>query len=202
VSVEAIRNEDPFIFATVGTDHHRFDRMVEWVDRWLEVRAFRGATGLVQTGTSATPRCARSVEYLGYDQMEATIRQATAVVSHGGPGSIMLCASLGKRAIVVPRRESLGEHVDDHQLVFSRRLAAEGRIELAETADSLGELLDRALERGTSMVTDGGDGVGVAVERFRGLVDALLAGHAGPPPERPLRRRLTIRKLAPSSRRP
>ena len=34
-----------------------------------------------------------------------------AVVCHGGPGTIMLCVSLGKRPIVIPRMATRGEHV-------------------------------------------------------------------------------------------
>jgi UDP-N-acetylglucosamine transferase subunit ALG13 len=165
----------PVIFATVGTDHHPFDRMVHWVDRWLDANAERGVTGFIQTGTSVRPQRARSADYLGYEQMQAVMRRAIAVVSHGGPGSIMLCSHLGKKSIVVPRRASLGEHVDDHQVLFSRRLAAEGQIELAETEDRLGELLERALLTGATVASPGErDRVARTAKRFDRLVDELL----------------------------
>ncbi|MGH2944711.1 MAG: glycosyltransferase [Solirubrobacteraceae bacterium] len=163
------------VFATVGTDHHPFDRMIRWVDRWLGANVDRGVTGFVQTGTSASPQRARSADYLGYEQMEAAMRDAIAVVTHGGPGSIMLCSYLGKKSIVVPRRASLGEHVDDHQVLFSRRLAAEGQIELAETEERLGELLDRALVHGATLASPSErDRVARTAKRFERLVDELL----------------------------
>jgi UDP-N-acetylglucosamine transferase subunit ALG13 len=166
---------EPFVFVTVGTDHHPFDRLVRWVDAWLVANAERGVTGLIQTGTSAAPRRAASTAYLGHAEMEAAVRRARAVVTHGGPGSIMLCSYLGKKPIVVPRRHGLGEHVDDHQVVFSRRLAAEGGIELAETERGLHDLLDSALSRGPSAVSIGGrEHVREAVQRFESMADALL----------------------------
>ena len=27
----------PLVFVTVGTDHHPFDRLIHWMDRWLEL---------------------------------------------------------------------------------------------------------------------------------------------------------------------
>jgi UDP-N-acetylglucosamine transferase subunit ALG13 len=169
------------VFATVGTDHHPFDRLIGWMDGWLDRCADRSVSGLVQSGTSAQPRRARGVDYLGYDEMEAAMGGALAVVTHGGPGSIMLCSYLGKRPIVVPRQSALGEHVDDHQVAFSRRIAAEGKIDLAESEERFFELLDAALARGASSAISGGrEHVDRAVRQFGGLVDDLLSEPARP----------------------
>jgi UDP-N-acetylglucosamine transferase subunit ALG13 len=170
----------PTVFATVGTDHHPFDRLVDWMDRWLEANVGRAVTGVIQTGTSAPPQVARSAPYLGHAEMEAAVADAVAVVTHGGPGSIMLCCYMGKKPIVVPRRSDLGEHVDDHQVLFSRRLAAEGRIDLAEGEEGFSALLDRALERGGCAASpEDVRHVAEAVRRFEGLVDDLLGRPAG-----------------------
>jgi UDP-N-acetylglucosamine transferase subunit ALG13 len=169
--------ERPLVFITVGTDHHRFDRLVRWSDRWLA--ANRAAAGFMQTGTSARPEHVESADYLGYEEMETTMRRAVAVVTHGGPGSIMLCASLGTRPIVVPREARLGEHVDDHQLVFSRRMAQQGSIELAESEDRLGELLSMAVSTGPFGSRPGErDHVARAVRRVELLVNELMGGPA------------------------
>jgi UDP-N-acetylglucosamine transferase subunit ALG13 len=152
------------VFATVGTDHHPFGRMVHWVDRWVEANAQDGVAGLIQIGTSPAPRRARSVAYLGYDEMEDSMRAASAIVTHGGPGSIMLASWLGKTPIVIPRQATLGEHVDNHQVVFTERLAEAGTIALADTEARLQELLSSAVA---------GDGVGGAV-RDRGHVDEAV----------------------------
>jgi UDP-N-acetylglucosamine transferase subunit ALG13 len=168
------------VFVTVGTDFHPFDRLVGWTDRWLTDNASRGVTGLVQTGTSAHPTRADFADYLGHAEMKDSVASAAAVVTHGGPGSIMLCSYLGKKPIVVPRESARGEHVDDHQVVFSRRLAAEGRIDIAETEERFAELLERAL----SAPANGGSSrdashVAEAVKQFEQLVDEMLTRPSG-----------------------
>ena len=51
------------------------------------------------------------------------IRDARVVVTHAGVGSAMVSLANGKRPVVVPRRKSFAEAVDDHQLQLGRRLA-------------------------------------------------------------------------------
>ena len=80
------------------------------------------------------------------------MRDASAVVCHGGPGTIMLCVSLGKRPIVIPRAADRGEHVDDHQRAFSRRVAADGAILLAETEDEFRGHVERVLSGGVEPI--------------------------------------------------
>ncbi|MGH2812196.1 MAG: glycosyltransferase [Actinomycetota bacterium] len=168
------RDGTPAIFVTVGTDHHPFARLIEWVDTWLEAGGGERARCFVQSGTSPRPRHAEAADYLAYEEMERLMSGATVIVSHGGPGSIMQAAALGKRPIVIPRRHRLGEHVDDHQVAFARRLAAEGTIELAESEDRLHDVLD--LGASGALATGrrrDGEAVIEAVRRFEALVSAL-----------------------------
>ena len=160
----------------MGTDYHPFDRMSQWIDGWLEAGGSESARCFVQTGTSAVPKLAEHRQYLGYEEMEAMVREAAVVVCHGGPGTIMLASNLGKRPIVVPRRKSFGEHVDDHQCAFAERIARDGAILLAGTRDELGSCLDGALgvDGATVELPSAGAGPGPAVEMFEQLIDELL----------------------------
>jgi UDP-N-acetylglucosamine transferase subunit ALG13 len=115
--------------------------------------------------------------------MERRIRAATAVVCHGGPATITLALQVGKRPIVVPRRQALGEHVDDHQADFSRRLSAEGEIDLAETEESFRQFLDTAILHGRPVKrADRRRSIRATVRRFEELVDEMLgvADHQSP----------------------
>jgi UDP-N-acetylglucosamine transferase subunit ALG13 len=69
------------------------------------------------------------------------MRTARAVVTHAGVGSVLTAFSAGKRPIVVPRLASLGEAIDDHQLVFARRLFQAGLVTLADDETNLTEAL-------------------------------------------------------------
>jgi UDP-N-acetylglucosamine transferase subunit ALG13 len=169
----------PLVFVTVGTDHHPFDRMTRWVDEWLAARTDQPVRCLVQSGTSRPPRMTEYDQYFGYQQMETFLAEATAVVCHGGPGSVMMCRAAGKRPIVVPRRHDLGEHVDDHQLVFARRIAAEGDITLAEDQATFDGALDRALAGEQALdAHEHDDRIGETVAHFERLVDKLMTARS------------------------
>ncbi|HEY8201219.1 MAG TPA: glycosyltransferase, partial [Actinomycetota bacterium] len=135
----------PLVFVTVGTDHHPYNRLMNWTDEWLEAGGMSRAHVFVQHGTSAAPRIAHSRDYLPHPQMQAAIAKATAVVCHGGPSTIMEMRYKGLVPIVAPRKSALGEHVDDHQIRFSRRMAQLGTIRLVETREDLFRLLDLAI---------------------------------------------------------
>lgn len=166
----------PQVFVSVGTDHHPFDRLVTWVDAWIGGPGAGRASCFVQSGTSMPPRLAHHRDYLRYDEMEEAFRSSVAVVCHGGPATIMDARRLGKLPIVVPRRSGLGEHVDDHQVAFTSRLAAAGDIHLPRTEVELAQLLERALVAPAEfhVVADGG-AVAAAVARFDELVAELVA---------------------------
>jgi UDP-N-acetylglucosamine transferase subunit ALG13 len=135
----------PLLFLTVGTDHHPFDRLIRWLDAWLAAEAKDRVRCLVQHGTSVPSSIAPSHEFLGYDEMEEAIHEAAVIVCHGGPGTIMLAAEAGKVPIVVPRVRALGEHVDDHQVLFAGRLRGERTIVLAETESRFRVFVERAV---------------------------------------------------------
>jgi len=164
-----------FLFVTVGTERYPLSRLVGWIDDWLTER--RGDVRcLVQCGTSSTPRLAESESYLAYDRFLSELESADIVVSHAGTGSIMLCRRLGVVPIVVPRRHQFGEHVDDHQVAFARRMAGEGEIVLAESRDALFGALDRALADPMSFRSSPRvNRLSESIRRFELIVDPLLA---------------------------
>jgi UDP-N-acetylglucosamine transferase subunit ALG13 len=119
------------IFVTVGTSVP-FDRLVS------ALAVVDGEELVVQSGNSTNvPAGARSVRFMPYDEVVATIHRARAVVAHAGVGTILTCLGAGKVPYVMPRLAALREAVDDHQVVFARRLAAAGLVRLVEHPDEL-----------------------------------------------------------------
>ena len=51
----------------------------------------------------------------------------------------------GFRPIVVPRDPALGEHLDEHQILFSQFMASRGWIDLADSSEQLAKLIDEHL---------------------------------------------------------
>lgn len=163
----------PLVFVTVGTDHHRFDRLIGWIEQWLAVDD--RARCVVQHGSAAPPAGADCHEFLPHTQMTALFEEAAVVVCQGGPGSITESRQAGRLPIVVPRVAELGEHVDDHQVRFSRHLAARGKIALADSAEDLYAHLGRALDRPADYIVSGdADTIAPVIARFGRLVDDLV----------------------------
>jgi UDP-N-acetylglucosamine transferase subunit ALG13 len=177
--VAATSGVKPLLFVTVGTDHHPFDRLVRWLDAWLEAGGERRVRCLVQHGTSIPPSHADSSDYLAYDAMRAAMQEAAAVVCHGGPSTIMLAAHAGKVPIVVPRVRALQEHVDDHQVIFARRFASGETIALAESEDRFRALLERALATPSVPADVAPSGAAEALRRFEEIVDELTLPEKG-----------------------
>jgi UDP-N-acetylglucosamine transferase subunit ALG13 len=164
----------PRVVVSLGTDHHRFDRLVAWIDAWTAEHP--DVDVLVQRGTAREPATARSVDLLPYDDLVAAMVGADAVVVQGGPAGIVDARGAGHRPIVVPRRAGLGEHVDDHQVRFTRWMAERDQIDLAETVEELHHLIDaRLADPASGRVVEVRDG-SAAVDAFAAVVDPLLAG--------------------------
>jgi UDP-N-acetylglucosamine transferase subunit ALG13 len=165
----------PLVLVTVGTDHHPFPRLMGWIERYA--RTGPRLRWLVQHGHTPAPvgPGVSAAELLPHHELRDALGQAAVIVCQGGPGSIMDARGVGRVPVVVPRRSDLGEHVDDHQLRFSRRVAADGLIRLAEDEDDFRTLVAAALERPEQFaaqpeVSD----LPRTIERFEVLVEELM----------------------------
>ncbi len=172
--------EKPLVFVTVGTDHHPFDRLVTWVDDWFFDDGCGRARGMIQVGTSRPPRSVEWRDYLPAEEMQAALDRAAVVVCHGGPGTVMHCRRNGFRPIVVPRRDELGEHVDDHQVRFSRWLSRDPGVEVVDDEERFRDVLDMALaDRNAFRSAAPPSDVRASVMEFSRLVTELFAVPVG-----------------------
>jgi len=134
------------VLALVGTDHHPFHRLVDWVDaaavRHPEVRF------IVQHGVADPPLVAEGHRFLPHARLSAEMAAATAVVCHGGPGTIMEARAAGLVPICVPRDPALGEHVDAHQLRFAQMVGTAGVVRAVHHVADLHTAIDTALLTG------------------------------------------------------
>ncbi len=131
------------VVLSVGTDHHPFGRLVDWMVEWG--RAHPEHKLIMQRGTVPAPEDFESHELIPHDQLRELFRSATAVVSHGGPSTVMDARMAGRLPIVVGRDPARGEHVDGHQLRFAAHLGHHELARVASTRDELFALLDEAL---------------------------------------------------------
>ncbi|GAA4104583.1 glycosyltransferase [Nonomuraea soli] len=163
------------IFVTVGTDHHRFDRLMDWIEEWAAGPG-AGVPCVVQHGSSRAPRGVEAHAFLPHERVQELFRRSAAVVSQGGPGSIIESRTAGRKPIVVPRLPELDEVVDDHQVRFSRHLARLGDIGLAENRLALFAHLRQALKNpGWYTASHDAAAAHEAVSRFGELVAELVS---------------------------
>ena len=132
----------PLLLVTVGTDHHPFARLLDWVGRWSAAHPSWQVE--VQHGATPAPEYGRPFAFCGHDELQRLFAAADVVVTHGGPATISQARAAGHVPVVVPRRPELGEHVDEHQVLFARRLAAAGVVHLAGTEGALATAVDAA----------------------------------------------------------
>lgn len=132
---ESAEAAEPFkVVVTVGTtsfDFRRlFARLVEILPPDSQVVWQTGSSnvdGLGLTGASALVPAA---------DLHAAMAAADIVVAHAGVGSAFDALDAGRLPVLVPRRASHGEHVDDHQSEVARWLADRG-LALTVEADQL-----------------------------------------------------------------
>jgi UDP-N-acetylglucosamine transferase subunit ALG13 len=129
------------IFVTVGTQGH-FDRLVRTVDEWASLRGTPEI--FAQIGPSDYRyEHIRSERFIDPSEFRKRVETARLVIAHAGMGSIITALELGKRILVMPRRASLGEHRNDHQVATAKRFAEQGRIEVAFNERELATKLDQ-----------------------------------------------------------
>ncbi|MGI5521980.1 glycosyltransferase [Micromonospora sp. CA-259024] len=173
------------LLVAVGTDKHPFDRLVDWLTQWhAQATAPVGLT--VQHGHTSAPQVPGAVPFLGHDALQQAMANADLVVCHGGPATILEARRHGRLPIVVPRDPTRGEHVDDHQQLFARRLGAAGLVALCETREALHDALTAGLADPSRYAVaadpDAHEARRAAVARVGRIVDDLVASST---PRRP-----------------
>lgn len=122
------------IFVTLGTiKPYRFDSAVDAILR----------TGLANEATVWQLGCTARGDLPGVthntiedSEFDRNILEADVVITHAGVGSILRILELGKFPVVLPRRKSRGEHVDDHQLQIAQ-LIHENKLGIVTDLDAL-----------------------------------------------------------------
>jgi len=116
------------IFVTVGTHEQGMDRLLVELDRLIEKKIITEEL-FAQIGYSEyKPKNYKYEDMIGYDEMDSYVRRARVVIVHGGPGSIFHPLKYGKIPVVVPRNPEFNEHVDNHQVLFTKRLDVNLRV--------------------------------------------------------------------------
>jgi len=140
------------VFVTVGLERKPYERLLQAVDE-AAGKGWIPADTLVQSGHNKFlfQHC-KTVPFLSFDELQESVHAADLVIAHGGVGSVLMALEQRKIPLVLPRRADLGEHVDNHQIEFVKRMEEEGRVMAAYDTRELnrvlesGEWLHRSME--------------------------------------------------------
>ena len=131
------------IFATVGTQL-AFPRLITALDA---IAAEHGLEIVAQTCDPAPgTRHIDCRQHLAPAEFDALFARAELVVGHAGIGTILTARKLAKPLLLLPRRASLGEHRNDHQMATARFVSTFTGIQIAWDESELeAKILDHDL---------------------------------------------------------
>ena len=142
------------IFITVGTQLS-FERLISTVDSYFLDKP--DSSVFAQVGPSEEkPENIESAQFITPMEAEKYFKKADLIVAHAGMGSILTALRFRKPILVMPRRESLKEIRNDHQMATAKWLQTLPGVFVAWNEQELITLLERQkdLVSGSSSISE------------------------------------------------
>jgi UDP-N-acetylglucosamine transferase subunit ALG13 len=139
------------IFVTCGTQLP-FDRLLYTVDDWAAKNP-RCKVVYQSTLGDCLPKNGEFYDYLDPDKYNDFFDSAELIVCHAGMGTIISALEMKKKIIVLPRKFSLGEHRNDHQMATSKKVSKLPNLSVVYDESELSFEIDRML----NMCSSGGE---------------------------------------------
>ncbi len=128
------------IFVTVGMEKYPFDRLIRAVDD-IAGKGLIKEKLVFQIGSSTyIPKHGEWKRIISFDEMKHNLENCRIVIGHAGAATILLSRLFGKTPVVMPRLQSNGEHLDNHQVDLVQRVAKENWIVQALEPEDLEHL--------------------------------------------------------------
>ena len=122
------------IFVIVGMHYQGFERLVKKMD---EIAGKISEKVVMQIGnTQYEPKNAEHFRFKDYEDTKKIIRKARVIVCQGAMSAIDSLI-LGIPVIIVPRSKEQKEVINDHQLIFAKKLEEKGLVKVVKDIDEL-----------------------------------------------------------------
>ncbi len=129
------------IFVSFGTQPHNFKalcQIVNEIDSTYKV--------IVQLGESENTITRTNTKVFKYsDQYNKYVDECDILITHGGVGSIMDGLERQKKIITIARLSKYQEHIDDHQLEVTNKLASENYCLKYERGCNINDVITQTL---------------------------------------------------------
>jgi len=123
------------ILVIVGMHYQGFDRLVRKMD---EIACKINDKVIMQIGkTNYEPSCADYFRFKDLDSEIENLMKNAKVVLCQGAMTIIDSLFLGTPVIAVPRLKKFNEHLNDHQLIFAKKLESIGLIKVVDDIEAL-----------------------------------------------------------------
>ncbi|MFC4271752.1 glucuronosyltransferase [Sneathiella chungangensis] len=134
------------IFVTVGHEL-RFDRLIEGLDDWSLATGYQDIFAQVaELGDDGyRPKNFKWQSFLDPDSFKSNFDQADLIVAHAGMGTIITALTLKKPLLIMPRKGSLKETRNDHQIATAEQFSRRTGIYVAKDETELGATLDHLI---------------------------------------------------------
>ncbi len=132
------------IFVTVGTELP-FDRLIKTIDRWATESGRSDVFAQIGIG-GWEPKYLQFDHFLESAEFAERFDSADVIIAHAGMGTILSALQRAKPILIMPRRSSLDEQRNDHQLATARRFFEMGTVTVAFDEAELRLKLDRVGE--------------------------------------------------------
>lgn len=135
------------ILVTVGTQL-AFDRLI----RAMDVLAGNlGVPVIAQTGDGEyAPKNMIARSRIPPAEFNELVKASDLLVGHAGTGTILTASKFHKPVVLLPRRASLGEHRNDHQLATAKAFEKRADVFVAMEEGDLGKAIREAQNFDTS----------------------------------------------------
>ncbi|NJE12861.1 PssD/Cps14F family polysaccharide biosynthesis glycosyltransferase [Thermococcus sp. LS2] len=131
------------IFVITGTHYLGFERLVKAID---EIAGNIPYDVIIQLGhTPYKPKNAKYFAFLDEDEKIRELIRTSKVVITQGAMSLIEALNLGSLVIAFPRLKRFKEHINDHQLVFSKKLEKDDLVKVATDKKEIKRLLAEVL---------------------------------------------------------
>ena len=129
------------ILVTVGTQLP-YDRLIKSIDVWAGDNDFQNEI-IAQTGKTVYKSInIKSKEFFSPVELDNYFEKCELIISHAGVGTILNALRKTKPIIIMPRKYSLGEHRNDHQLATARYFSNYSGVYVANDAVELHKYLN------------------------------------------------------------
>ncbi len=128
------------ILVTVGTQLG-FDRLIEGMDQIA--LALKEPIIAQIGGGSFIPQNMEYHRNIAAPEFEELVGRARLIVAHAGIGSVLTARRMNRPIVLIPRRASLGEHRNDHQIATAKQLNSLDEIYIVQSTLELQSVIEK-----------------------------------------------------------